>query len=222
MRTKALLCLAALAVSAATAVAQSNVYSLNIVGYVNVDVTPGWNLLSVPLKPSDGNNQISNTIVLPDDLDGSTISTWGGTSFVSGPNWVAGEGWLTAQGNPVNLEIPVGEAFFMFATAAGKITYVGEVMQGEITYNVVPGVNMLANKVPVDEAFPGQASGQDGDVLLVWKGNWNESWDYVAGEGWINASNPSTAGPTLKVGNGLVYRNNNATAFQWTRSFNPQ
>src|SRR5437763_197776 len=35
MRTKALLCAAALAAGAVTAMAQSNVYSLNVVGYIN-------------------------------------------------------------------------------------------------------------------------------------------------------------------------------------------
>ena len=41
MRTKALLCAAALAAGTAASMAQSNVYSLNIVGYVNVPLTSG-------------------------------------------------------------------------------------------------------------------------------------------------------------------------------------
>lgn len=41
MRTKALLCAAALVAAGATAMAQSNVYSLNVVGYVNLTLNAG-------------------------------------------------------------------------------------------------------------------------------------------------------------------------------------
>src|SRR6266403_950334 len=62
MRTKALLCAAGLlAAGAFTAMAQSNVYSLNVVGYVNVSLTNGFTLLANQLD-LDG-NLTNNTVV---------------------------------------------------------------------------------------------------------------------------------------------------------------
>ena len=40
--------------------AQSNVYSLNIVGYVNLTVKPGFNLISLPLQNADATSSINS------------------------------------------------------------------------------------------------------------------------------------------------------------------
>jgi hypothetical protein len=227
MRTKALLGLAALAVSAATCVAQ-NVYSLNIVGYVNVDVKTGLNLISVPLKPSDGNKNITNTIVLPDTAENSEIYKWTGTGWSTDiPTWIAGFGWFSAQ--PVTMEL--GEAFFLKSTVDTKVTFVGEVETGDaIPYTMKPGINVVANKVPVEESWPGKTgtvvNGKEGDNIYTWTpgGNaWSSPWSYITDYGWFG---PGTAdpveGPVLKVGSGVVYQVASPTAnTTWTRSFTP-
>src|SRR5437879_6035335 len=76
MRTKALLCCAALAAGLATsAVAQSNVFSLNIVGYVNTPLTTGFNLIANPLDK--GTNDLNS--LFPNAGFGDTVY-----SFVNG------------------------------------------------------------------------------------------------------------------------------------------
>ena len=80
MRTKSLLGLAALAVGLTSASAQ--VYSLNVVGYVNVPLAANkMSFVSVPLAPSGGNYNITNTIALSDAQDGATIFAWAGTGW---------------------------------------------------------------------------------------------------------------------------------------------
>ncbi|MCX6922739.1 MAG: hypothetical protein NT154_05925, partial [Verrucomicrobia bacterium] len=60
MRTKTLLGLAALAVGLSSSMAQ--VYSLNVVGYVNVPLQANkLSFLSVPLTPNGGNYNITNS-----------------------------------------------------------------------------------------------------------------------------------------------------------------
>lgn len=220
MRTKALLGLAAaLAVSATTVVAQQNVYSLNIVGYVNVDIQPGLNLISNPLKPSNGNYNITNTISLPDTADGALIFKWAGASWSSTiPSWIGGFGWDTA------MDIPLGESFFLQSPVATKVLFVGEVATGDIPYSLPPGLSAVANKVPVAEPWPGSDNGNDGDVIYTWGGNaWSSTlWSYIDGFGWDSgtaATNPN--GPTLPVGGGAMYQNT-GPALSWTRTFNPQ
>ena len=73
MRTKSILLGAALlAAGVATSMAQvSNVYSVNVVGYVNLNLTNGLNLISNPLDAVGNGGAASNTIanvfgVVPD------------------------------------------------------------------------------------------------------------------------------------------------------------
>src|SRR5260370_42625696 len=66
MRTKALLCAAALAAGAVTSMAQSNVYSLNVVGYVNKSFQNGFfTLVCNPLD--DGTNTLGSILQNPPD-----------------------------------------------------------------------------------------------------------------------------------------------------------
>src|SRR5262245_17170046 len=78
MRTKTLvLCAAALAAGALTSWAQSNVYSLNVVGYVNVPTKGGFNfnLLANPLNNTAANgNDITN--LFKTAQDGDQVYTW--------------------------------------------------------------------------------------------------------------------------------------------------
>src|SRR5437899_2710664 len=75
MRTKTLICAAALAAGALTSWAQSNVYSLNVVGYVNVALVGGagggtFTMIANPLNRTDANgNNITNLFKTPQDSD---------------------------------------------------------------------------------------------------------------------------------------------------------
>ena len=71
MRTKTLvLAVAALTACALTASAQSNVYSLNIVGYVNV-VLKGGSSYTLVANPLNAATNDLNTILSPSPPDGS-------------------------------------------------------------------------------------------------------------------------------------------------------
>src|SRR6266481_9690813 len=78
MRTKTLICAAALAAGALTSWAQSNVYSLNVVGYVNTTL-PGNSAITMignPLNNTSGGNNISNLFTEPAIGDGAVIQRW--------------------------------------------------------------------------------------------------------------------------------------------------
>src|ERR1044071_5172553 len=96
MRTKALICAAGLlAASAVSSMAQGSVYSLNVVGYINVTLTNGFNLIANQLDLNGTLNFTNNTVTavlgtnLPanskayayDTSSGYTISTFNGTAW---------------------------------------------------------------------------------------------------------------------------------------------
>jgi hypothetical protein len=191
------------------------------VGYVNVPVQGGnkLTLISNPLKPTDGNYNITNTIVLPDEADGANIYQWGGSSWsTSIPNFIAGFGWSP------DTTIKLGEAFFIQSPVATTVTFVGEVSTGTNVSTFPTGLSINANKVPVAENIPGRTVGNDGDVIYTWGGNgWDAaSFGFIEGFGWSNggAAGDSLDGPMIPVGGGFVYQNTGAPV-TWTRVFNP-
>lgn len=219
MRTKSLLAAAAIvAAGALSSVAQSNVYSLNIVGYINVGVTNGnLHLLANPLKPSNGDYNITNTVKLQDPgSDGTTLFQWNaGTSSWDSYLWFDGFGWFPDANQ--NL----GEGFFLQPTLTQTITLVGEVQTGTST-NVIPtGLKLLGNKVPVAGPEPGGAVGHDGDTVFTWDvpGNQWVSTLYFDGYGWFD-NTAETNGPSLKVAEGFFFQNTGG-ALNWIKTLNP-
>ena len=87
--TKTLLCLAALtAAGVATSMAQSNVYSLNIVGYANIGIGGGNSLLANPFVASPDNRADHVLPLAPMNSGGAAgtldtffIYTWNGGGF---------------------------------------------------------------------------------------------------------------------------------------------
>ena len=119
MRTKVLLSLAAFAVSAFAAYAQSNVYSVNVVGYVNKSLPAGS--LQLVANPLDaGTNDLATVLAaLPNK---SSALRWTGSGF-QGANKALGV-WST------NFAVAPGMGFFVNSFSAVTNTFVGEVIVG--------------------------------------------------------------------------------------------
>jgi hypothetical protein len=219
MRTKALLGLAALAVGLSTSVAQ-NVYSLNVVGYVNVSLQANkLHFLSLPVAPVDGNFNITNTIVLDSSQTFANLYRWAGTSWDAAvPSWT-GTAWDTP------MVIPNGTGFFISSQAASTLTFVGQVPQGAIQYSIPVGLSTLANQVPVSTNFPGAAVGGIFDNILTWDlagQAWSTAvWSYN-GTAWDNGLPGANAnGPLLNPADAVFYQNAN-TAINFTQNFTVQ
>jgi len=204
--------------------AQSNVYSLNIVGYVNAPLQGNGHLdlISDPFIPQNGNYDITNTTALPNSYDGANLYYWGGTGWNNNvPGWISGFGWFP------DAVITLGNAFFIQAPAGApptNVTFVGQVATGNITNTFPTGLNVPANMTPVTGPWPGGTVGHDGDSIYLWTGSaWNNTvWGYIGGYGWFGtgAVGESTNGPVVNIATGVVYQNTGA-AITWVQSFNP-
>src|SRR4051794_16433909 len=121
MRTKTLLCAAALAAGVASSIAQ--VYSLNVVGYVNVPLYGGgqYNMVANPLNNT--NNNITN--LFSHASEGDTIFRWDKDAYdFAGvqPTYSAGH-W----GNPFVLN-PGEGIWYINNNADYTNTFVGDVI----------------------------------------------------------------------------------------------
>src|SRR5215813_4784313 len=123
MRTKALLCAAALAAGAVSSMAQSNVYSLNVVGYVNVPIAGAGagKFTFIANQLNTTNNTLAS--LMPAPPDGTTIFKWTGSAFVN-------SSFLFGAWSDGTFTLNLGEGGIVQSTQPFTNTFVGEVKQG--------------------------------------------------------------------------------------------
>lgn len=155
MRTKSLLAAAAiLAAGALSSMAQSNVYSLNVVGYYNLGLTNGFNLVANQLdKDGTGTNNTVYTVIgtnVPNltrvyAFDAAAGTFANATFNASSLTWL---GNVTA----VNAAMKPGQGFWLQIPASGPstvtVTVVGEVKQGTLTTPIGAYYQIAASQVP--------------------------------------------------------------------------
>jgi hypothetical protein len=196
MRTKTLALSALLSmIGAASLVAQTNVYSLNAVGYINVTIYPGFNLISCPLICSPDNTLA--TIMPNGGAGGSTTSNQylGWTVFQWNPlatptptyvsdtanaktagnkNGTINSGW----DNGGTITLAPGQGLWVDSVAGGNttLTLVGTVPQNgspTLTQTLYPGFNMVSSAVPMDGDLVANTNtlltiAQAGDQVYTW------------------------------------------------------
>ncbi len=115
----------------------AQVFTANIVGYVNVPLTANrYHLVSNPLSAST--NTLNGAVA--NQANGSRAWIWNVTNQVfEGPSVydAALNVWS------INYPIPVGKGFMIHTPTSGTITFVGEVLTGSRT-NSVAGTNKLS------------------------------------------------------------------------------
>jgi hypothetical protein len=207
MRTKnLLLSAAALAAGIVSASAQSNVYSVNIVGYVNKPLAP--NQLELVQNPLDnGTNTLNST--LGGLASGSQAYVWNGSgyTFASKPKAV----WSP------DLAVPTGLGFFVRRSGnVGTNTFVGEVVvdSGKSVTNVLAAnvTTLVGSALPVAGTLNGTnlglAAAPSGSVIYKWNG-----------AGYTFSSKPKAVWSpdlTINVGEGFFIKP--AATFNWVQA----
>lgn len=221
MRTKlAVLTAAFVAAGALSSQAQSNVYSLNVVGYVSVGLTNGFNMIANPLD-LDGtgtNNTITGVFgtSLPANSQVYKFSGGGFNStyiFARGA-WSAGAS--TATLNP-------GEGVFLSVPSNTSFTFVGQVLQGSETNQfIAPGYTILGSKIPLSGGFQTtlQFTPVNGDSVYIYDQSLNggtggyHPYTFATRGGWGVSGEPQIA-----PGVGFFL---NTTQSSWVQNFTVQ
>jgi len=219
MRTKTWFLTAALvAAGALTSMAQSNVYSLNVVGYVNVNLPSGFSLVNNPLNVAAGNS-LENTLGT-NVLDGTTVY-----HFASGHYDVVAS--FIAQGANIwdtSLNINPGDGIFVFSPGAQTVTFVGEVLQGSQTNSIPNGFSILGSKVPQAGGLVSVLGFPAKDQDVVYQFHAGYSTDTFFGPPTVPAGSEFWDGgsePSLTVAEGF-FLFTSAGAHSWIRSFTVQ
>ena len=224
MKTKTLL-IAAAALAATVISSEAQVYSQNVVGYVNVVVpqSPGWACVANPFDV-DGVNNITN--VLASAPKGATIQLWtaSGFSVVVTRNAFSGA-WSPSAATTF---IPPGVGFMIKGATAFTNTFVGSVVAPAPGTNSLPLSSSVLQLVGSPIPFAGGLTGVGdngtnalnlGDALP--KGSqiqtWNNGFALAATK---NAfSGVWSANPTISVGQGFFVKPGSAT--NWVQTLVP-
>jgi hypothetical protein len=188
----------------------AQVYSVNAVGYVNTQLSPGFNLISNPLDNKSGNtvaNLFGNQ--LPED---SIVYKFTNGSFTGGIFTYQFGAWPAGASTAL---VPPGEGVFVRVGAATTVTFVGDVPQGNLSNPVPAGFSIRASQVPQEGTATALGFPAAEDDLIYQFDAANQRYftpNQVQFGSFVPPLRP------LKVGEAFFVRT--AAAKNWTRTFN--
>lgn len=141
--------------------AQGTVYSVNAVGYVNLEVAPGFQMIANPLNAADN----SVGALLPNVENGTTLYKFDPATGYSINSFIFG-----AWGDPTQELVPGEGAFIQNPSANPQtLTFVGEVPQGNLTQQVPAGFSIQAGQVPQEGGIESvhEFPAEQGDTVYV-------------------------------------------------------
>lgn len=214
-RILTLLSVAGLALTAATASAQTPVFSVNSVGYVKRDLVAGFTMFSNPLNVTS-NGVVNNTLsaLIPTAPDGAIVYRFNNGSYSILGEYFQGFGWSP------NGTLNPGQGAWIFLPQAASVVFSGEVLQGSLANSIPTGYSMVSSQVPQAASlttlgFPSQ----DGDMVFIFNPQTQSYsggvFEFFGGVGW---SPGTTNGPTIPAG-GSFWVLNSGSAKSWNRNF---
>ena len=192
--------------------------SSNVAGYVNLNVVPGNNLIANPFNYA--NNHLNTILPLANDgsQNGVTVLRWkvATQGFGQPIQWVGAGGWVSNdQGEDFIINPGEGFALQSPLNAAFNVTFVGNVVQGNVTNPIPSGRSLLSNKVP--QPVPVESLlcfALDGDIVSIFNpATQNFATYQYDGFDW----QPNE--PTIPVGTSFFFQNSGAPR-SCVRTFN--
>jgi len=217
MRTKLLAVAAVLAAGLATSMAQSNVYSQNVVGYINVSLPAGFTIVANQLDlDGTGTNNTVTTVFGTTLPDNSTVYSYNGASY-NAATYTSKAGWA-GDITQVNGSLNGGKGVFVKVPSATTVTLVGNVKQGSLSEGYASGFKLLGSQVPQNGLVQTDLglSPQDSDTVYQFKADQS---GYNSATYSTKTATWAPSEPTIAVGEGFWLKGNAGT---WTRNFSVQ
>jgi hypothetical protein len=242
MRTKTLLLAAAAALAAGILSSSAQVYSANVVGYVNIPLTNNVLALVAPALDLDGtgtNNTVAS--LFPNPAIGDTVYSFNGVGYDGLTYKAQGSGhpvvfvtnWFNGVSVASNYPINPGKSVFYLPAANETNTQVGTVLQGTNLANkffpAANAINLLSSQFPVPGGLTSVLGYNPsiGDTVYIYDNGGYDGFTYkVQGTGhpvvfttnWFNGLTPGE--PIIQVGEGFWLLP--ATTTNWVQSLTVQ
>lgn len=229
------------AIGSVSVMAQTNVYSLNAVGYINVTLLPGFNQVTVPLICSPDNTVGTVLNNSNGALTGSQVYFYtpsGGYDVPDTAKSTSGKfGTTNANGwafNGTNVAAPgVGFWFDNVGTSNLVVTFVGTVPTGPVTNALVSGFNLVGSVVPMSgdlasNSISSLTNYNIGDQVYTFDPTQPPASAYTiyssatgkfAGHGYLGQWTANGDPIIPAVGQGFWYNNNSVTTVNWVENY---
>jgi len=204
---------ATLAVGAITS--QAQVYSQNVVGYVN-KIAPSGSYVMICNPFTTGNDVLSNVLTAASVPSGATVQLWNGTTWV-GYTLSSGH-WKKGLANADNTALPPGVGFFYQYTGGNSTnTFAGSVVAfsgSQATNALGTVIAPFGSLVPYADTITNTATFN----LVVAPGSTLQQWDVVNqkynsftynGPNWKKGL--ATTNPVIQAGEGFFLQASVAT-----------
>ena len=199
--------------------AQSNVYSLNVVGYVNVQLNTGFTMFANPLDlDGTGLNNTVQTVFSNSLPSGSSVYPFSAGAFLPPAGYTTKGGWAGGIAG-ANASLKPGSSVFVSVPSTATITVVGNVVQGALSTPYNAGYNMVGSPVPqagLIQADLGYVP-QSGASTIQFD---SATQVYLAPKGFTTKGGWAPSQPTIGVAEGLWL--NSPASGAWTRNFTVQ
>jgi hypothetical protein len=247
MRTKTILLSALLGgLGSVSVIAQTNVYSLNAVGYINVTCAPGYTMISAPLIATpdntigtlinnSGSNYTGDSVYFYNPSSGFSLDTAENVGNGTRGTTTNANGWAF---NGTNVLAPgVGCWFDNVGATPVTLTFVGTVPSGSLTNTLLTGYTLAGSILPTSgdlcsNALTTLTNYNEGDSIYTYSGGTFTIFQSGTGRGQGGhgySETPSGNGgigdwssagdPTIpNVGEGFWYYNSAATV-NWVENF---
>jgi hypothetical protein len=229
MRTKTLV-LSAIVGALSSASLMAQVYSLNAVGYVNVTLTPGFQIIANQLNTTNNNlSPLLDSQVGDGFHDGLEFFKFNGSTYTALVTDSSNEPQPPWDGPATTTTLNPGEAVFVYNpyTTNITLTFVGTVLQGSLTNTLGKGFSLASSIVPqagrldVDLGL----TEVDGDEIFQFN-HATKAYDYYVGDSsnlpqppWDVSNSALPANPTVAVGGGFFYYTAVTGGNPWVRTF---
>jgi len=235
------LLMAAAALAAGVMSSQAGVYSLNIVGYINIPV-PANQFTLIANQLDTGSNTVDNVLQSGAVSSDTTLLYWTGSQFQqfiyynTGDSPDGGQGWYQTfgLGLPATNSLAPSQGVFAHSSSAITMTTVGTVLTGTNLINVPTGQFIYSYPVPLggqsldQMGFPGTSSA---DTCLIWNGHAYQQYIYYntsdspdGGQGWYQTygagTNVSGQASFWPPAGGSLFINHPLPPLTWTNIFN--
>lgn len=215
--------MAAVVSAAGIASSMAQVYSANVVGYVNLTIPEGYSMIANQLNASP-TNTIAN--VIPTAPGGTQVFKWDSVNqqLFNAIEYVEGSGWFNADETPSEEPLPPGTGFYIYnqSGAPFTLTLVGEVPQGTFPVSMGTGYSMVALSTPQSVGFSTVSFPQVGGTQYFefdpTTQGLKDAIEYVEGTGWFTVDE-QVVDPTPAIGQGFFIYNQSGSTINWSYSF---
>jgi hypothetical protein len=214
---------------ASGALAATNVYSKNAVGYMTLSVTSEFTLATAQFDASGG-GRVTVGAVFVDVPRNTELFFWdplkpGYNAYAfDGTSWLNEDDWSDASTNT----IPRGVGFWIRCPppVSTNLTVLGEVpgsgSAATSTVNLSAGFTLVAYPYPVPRSLSQTTIGQNAqnnDELFIWRGSGYSTYAFSGGS-WADEDTWEAADPVLSPGQGFWYKSGTAKAVQEGKPYN--